>query len=419
VQAAGGRFRLLDTLRSYAAERLDETSRRALRGRHARHVAARVADLRWSDRPESEAQCVAELANMTADLHQAWGHAAAHDRSLAVELAALVYDFAYPRQRRDLLDWGRRVADWEVEHPLRPLALASGVSAAWVAGDFEEAERIAVAHADAEDGSPVWARLVGQWGNLAMFAGRTELAIERFHRSAHLHRVGGLRVYEVMTEICVCQAMAYGGGAQQARERLPELRARAWRTGNPSAAAWAEYVTGEAIGESDVAAALQAYENAEEAAQEVDHRLFLNLARSGSAALTARHGPPEEAAERLERLMTDWEDIGNVAAQWWLLRQVALFLERVGHDHEAMTLFGAVESNAQRTFLLMGEAERLADCLQRLRERNGDEVVVESHAAGAHLTLDAAANAARQALQGVAEGRHRVRPPGRTSPLTQ
>ncbi len=419
VQAAGGRFRLLDTLRTYAAERLDEEGRGALRERHARHVAARVADLRWSHRPESEAQCVAELASMTADLHRAWAHAVAHDPPLAVELAALMYDYAYPRQRRDLLDWGRQVADWDIDHPLLPLARATGVAAAWVAGDFDEAERIAVAHAAAEDGSPVWARLVGQWGNLAMFAGRTELAIERFRRSAHLNRMGGQRTNEVMTEICVCQAMAYGGRAEQARARLPELRARASRTGNPSAAAWAEYVTGEAIGESDVAAALEAYERAAEAAQQVDHRLFLNLARSGSVALAARHGSPEEAAERLERLMTDWEEIGNVAAQWWLLRQVALFLERVGQDREAAALFGAVDVNAERTFLLMGEAERLAACLQRLRERNGDHVVVEEHAAGAHLTLDDAATAARQALRVVAEGRPRDAIRGRPSPLTQ
>ena len=106
--------------------------------------------------------------------------------------------------------------------------------------------------ADAEDGSPVWARLVGQWGNLAMFAGHTDLAIERFRRSAELNRVGGQRVSEVMTEICVCQVMAYGGRAEEARRLLPDLAARASRTGNPSAVAWAAYVTGEATGGIDV-----------------------------------------------------------------------------------------------------------------------------------------------------------------------
>ncbi|HET9944106.1 MAG TPA: BTAD domain-containing putative transcriptional regulator, partial [Actinomycetes bacterium] len=142
VQAGAGRFWLLDTLRTYADELLTDDSRRRLRERHARHVADRLGELDWTDHPESEAAGVVEIAAMTADLHQAWSHALEHDRQLAVELAARIYDFAYPRQRRDLLDWGRQVADWDVEHPLLPLAWATAVSAAWGSGDFAEADRI-------------------------------------------------------------------------------------------------------------------------------------------------------------------------------------------------------------------------------------------------------------------------------------
>lgn len=417
VQAADGRFRLLDTLRTYAAERLGVEEHRLLRARHARHVADRVASLRWADRPESEAECVAELASMTADLHQAWDHAVHADRALAVELAALMYDYAYPRQRRDLLDWGRQVADWDLDHRLLPLARATAVSAAWIAGDFVEAERIA-AVAEDEDGSPVWARLVGQWGNLAMFASLTDLAIERFRRSAELNRVGDHRVAEVMTQICVCQAMAYGGRAEEARRLLPDLVTRAFRTRNPSAMAWAEYITGEVIGESDVSAALAAYERAALTARQVDHRLFLNLATSGSVALTVRHGSPEEAPALLERLMSDWEEIGNIAAQWWLLRHVALFLERLGRDREAVELFAAVEAHGERTFMLMGEAQRLRACDERITSRNDDAVVAEARAVGAGMGLDEAAAAARAALRRPAEGRPRPESGGRRSSLT-
>jgi predicted ATPase/DNA-binding SARP family transcriptional activator len=398
VQADDGRFRLLDTLRTYAAERLGEEDRLALRARHARHVADRVSELGWADRPESEPECVAELATMTADLHQAWDHAVHEDRQLAVELAGRIYDYAYPRQRADLLSWGRQAARWDLDHPLMPLARATAVAGAWIAGDFEEAERIAGSAADAEDGSPVWARLVGQWGNLAMFAGRTDLAIERFRRSAELNRVGGHRVPEVMTEICLCQAMAYGGRAEEARRLLPELAARASRTGNPSAVAWAAYVTGEATGESDVDAALAAYERAAAAARRVDHRLFLNLATSGSAALTVRHGSTDEAPDLLERLMSDWEEVGNVAAQWWLLRNVALFLERLGRDREALELVAAVEAHGERTFMLMGEVERLRACHERISARNGTDFVAAARATGAGMGLDDAVAAARAAL---------------------
>jgi tetratricopeptide (TPR) repeat protein len=355
---------------------------------------------------------------MTVDLHQAWDHAVREDRPLAVELAGRIYDYAYPRQRRDLLDWGRQVADWDLDHPMMPLARATAVSAAWIAGAFAEAERIAGTAADAEDGSPVWARLVGQWGNLAMFAGHTDLAIERFRRSAELNRVGGQRVSEVMTEICVCQVMAYGGRAEEARRLLPDLVARASRTGNPSAVAWAAYVTGEATGESDVDAALAAYERAASAARQVDHRLFLTLATSGSVALMVKHGSLDEAPGLFERLMSDWEEIGNVAAQWWLLRHVAMFLERVGRDREALELFAAVEAHGERTYLLMGEAERLRGCHERISGRNSPALVNAARAAGAGMGLDHAAATARAALRQTSEGRSQAATGERPSPLT-
>ena len=251
-----------------------------------------------------------------------------------------------------------------------------------------------------------------------MFAGQTDLAIERFRRAAELNRLGGHRVSEVMTEICVCQAMAYGGRAEEARRLLPDLAARASRTANPSAIAWAAYITGEATGESDVAAALAAYERAAAAARRVDHRLFLNLATTGSVALMVRHGSSDEAPDLLVRSMSDWEEIGNVAAQWWLLRHVALFLERLGRDREALELFAAVEAHGERTFMLLGEAERLRACHERITERNEASFVRAARAAGAGMGLDDAAAAARAALRMTDDGPSRAVTREGPSPLT-
>jgi hypothetical protein len=231
-----------------------------------------------------------------------------------------------------------------------------------------------------------------------MFAGQTDDAIARFRRSAELNRAGGQVVAELMTEACVCQAMAYGGRAEEARELLPGLRARAARSGNPSAVAWVHYVTGEATGEADVPAALEAYRRAEEAAREVDHRLFLNLARSGAVALTARCGSAADALRSFDAVMADWDEIGNVAAQWWMIRHVALLLERLGHDDDAARLYGAVEANSERSFFLMGEEERLAASYERIRERRGGHFLAEAFAAGGRLGLDDAMSAARAAL---------------------
>ena len=144
VQAVDGRFHLLETLRTYAAERLRRAGPRATAGpARPRRRGPDRSSSQWQQRPESEPECVAALSAMTADLHQAWDHAVHHDRGLAVELAALIYDFAYQRQRLDLLDWGLQVADWDLDHPMLSQALATAATAAWAAGELEHAEEIA------------------------------------------------------------------------------------------------------------------------------------------------------------------------------------------------------------------------------------------------------------------------------------
>ncbi|MFC5178657.1 AfsR/SARP family transcriptional regulator [Nocardioides taihuensis] len=398
VQAGGGRFWLLETLRSYALELLDPPERLSLRDRHARDVADRLAELRWHDRPPAEAECVAALAGMTSDLHLAWDHASRHDRGLAVELAAAVYDYAYQRQRLDLLDWGRQVAGWDVEHPLLAPALATAAAAAWAAGDLDDAHRLALRGMDVAmsgEGSPR-ARVVGQAGNLAMFAGDFDLAAERFHESAELSRTEGNPLAALMCEISVCQATVYGGRGAAAASALAQLRARAEATGSPSAAAWAHFVSGEAAAETDVPAALAAYRAAAEHARLVDNRLFLNLARSSSVALAAREGPPVEALVEFERVIAEWDALGNVAALWWVLMNHAMLISRLGREHEAALLIGSVLANGDRRYMLLGDEGRLSDTLDRLRDRLASPATETALAEGATLPIDEALALARQ-----------------------
>ena len=400
VQAVAGRFHLLETLRTYAAEHLAEPDRVRLRARHARDVADRIAELQWQQRPAAEPECVAALSVMTADLHQAWEHAVHHDRALAVELAALIYDFGYQRQRLDLMDWGLQVADWELDHPLLSQALATGATAAWAAGELKHAQEIAlrgIRRAEASD-RPASGRTVGQAGNLAMFLGDFDEAVARFAEAERLNRAEGRNVAALMCEISVCQAMTYGGNAAEARTRLVELRQRAGRSGNPSAIAWAHYVTGDATAEVDVAAALAAYRVTVEQSQKVDNRLFLGLARSAAVALAARRGSPQDALAEFERVMDQWDELGNVAAQWWVLLQVALLLTRLGLDRPAALLMGAFRANENPTYMLLGDQDRLQAGIDTVTARMGRQTAHATMAEGATLGYDDVAALARRTI---------------------
>ncbi|HEX7187066.1 MAG TPA: hypothetical protein VF423_02485 [Actinomycetes bacterium] len=59
---------------------------------------------------------------MLPDLQQAWEQAAAADRPLALRMVGDVFDFAYPRQRLDLLQWASTAVAWDLETPDLPAA---------------------------------------------------------------------------------------------------------------------------------------------------------------------------------------------------------------------------------------------------------------------------------------------------------
>jgi tetratricopeptide (TPR) repeat protein len=298
------------------------------------------------------------------------------------------------------MDWGLQVADWELDNPLLSQALATGATAAWAAGELKQAKEIAlrgIRGAEAAD-RPASGRTVGQAGNLAMFLGDFDEAVARFTEAERLNRAEGRNVAALMCEISVCQAMTYGGHAAEARTRLVELRQRAGRSGNPSAIAWAHYVTGDATAEVDVAAALSAYRVTVEQSHKVDNRLFLGLARSAAVALTARSGSPQNALAEFERVMDQWDELGNVAAQWWVLLQVSLLLTRLGLDRPAALLMGAFRANENPTYMLLGDQDRLQAGIETVAARMGRQTAHATMAEGATLGYDDVAALARRAI---------------------
>ena len=408
VQTGAGRFWLLETLRTYALERIAGDDLLRLRGRHARAVANRVPELGWQQRPDAEASCVEQLAAMTSDLHAAWAYAVQHDRPLAVELAASIYDFAYQRQRLDLLDWGRQVAEWHIDHPQLSQAMGTGAAGAWAAGDLETAENMALRGIASDGGSTRQsrARSMSQAGNLAMFAGSFEEATRRFAEAVTLHLAEGRPVAALMAEVSVCQATTYAGRSAQARERLTDLRRRARSTGNPSAMAWASYVTGEATAEVDVPAALAAYRTAMEESLKVDNRLFLGLARSSAVALAARHGSARDALVEFERVMDEWDELKNVTAQWWVLMNVSTLFARLGEDRPAALLAGAVLGTEDRTYMLLGDEARLREAVARVTSRLGEDAAQATLAEGQALSIEEGVALARRTIRAAAEAAH-------------
>ena len=400
VQAGDARFWLLETLRTYAAEHLDDAQERRLRAAHAHHVAARLRSMSWQQAPSSEPEVVAAIARMSADLHLAWDHAVAGDRELAVELAADIYDFAYPRQRRDLLEWGLVVAGWQIEHPRLPRALATAATAAWADGDLQEALMLAQRGlAAGEPDDPATARSMVQSANIAMFAGRQDDAMERFEQAQALYAAAGERIQSLMSRVSVYQAMTYAGRADEAVGRLHDLLQEAQATGNPTAISWVHYVTGEALADTDVGAAMAAYRAAVDEGRRTENRLFVMLARSALVALAAHRDEPANALEEFESVVEQWSDLRNEAAQWGVLTALVSLLVRVGDVRDAAILTGAVRANHDRQPLFERHEQDLLAAVESAATRLDSAEVDRLLATGAAMTIEAAVAQARQAIR--------------------
>jgi predicted ATPase/DNA-binding SARP family transcriptional activator len=401
VQTGRGRFWLLDTLRAYTRERSDAAEREALAGRHARDVAARLATLSPRLAGPDEPAAVATIAALGPDLHVAWSHASRHDRRLAVGMAADVMDYAYVRQRLDLLEWGSTVADWDIEHPRLPDAFAAAAAASWAVGRITEAGELArrgVALAGGLD-APSAARAVNQCACEAMFRSRGGEAIEYFRANARLHRAAGEDVLGLLGDISANQALTYAGGAAEALANLAPLLRRARGTGNPGAQSWACYVLGEAQAKLDPAAALAAYTACIEYGMAVDSKLFVTLARSSAVALVAAHDAPLDAIAEFEKVLGEWEDIGNELSQWWVLQNLAIFLTRNGAWGDAALLAGSVLANIDRFPAFVREEEGLRRSVSDLERHLGTAGLEALLAEGSRFPIAAAAAHARASIR--------------------
>jgi predicted ATPase/DNA-binding SARP family transcriptional activator len=408
VQTGQGRYWLLETLQAYARERLDavgETQR--LRDRHARHTAARLADLDRQLWSPVEGTAVAALTELVVDLHAAWDHATTHDRPLAVQLAGDVYDFAYIRQRLDLLNWGVRAASWDIAHPRLPCALTAAAAAAWAGGRLDEAEdHAARAVAAAGEHPTSAARAVSQQGNLAMFKERTAAALAYFRTAARLHREAREPVRALADEVSIAQVLTYAGRSSEARTIMDDVLPRARRTANPSLLSWAHFIAGEATAGTDVEHALACYAAAIQCGNQADCRLFVMLARSFSVALAARDGAPVAALDQFGQILEQWDRLGNELAELWVLRFLVVLLDRVDAFWDAAVLAGALLA-AQGRYPQFGPySAPVESAMAHVRSRLGAGATEDALAEGARLdypeTIAHAQRTIRSARQAVA-----------------
>jgi predicted ATPase/DNA-binding SARP family transcriptional activator len=391
-----GRYRMLETLRAYAATRLPAGEADQTRRRHGGFLVDLAERAEAGLYGPDEKAWAHRVEVWLDDLRAVWSWARDTGQpDLAVRLAAALARYAYWRVQGDLLAWGGWVAATVPAHPRLPVAHAAAAAAAWADGRLDEARDLARRGVALGGGptAPAAAAPLEALGDVAMLTGDLAAALEAYRGVAALAAPGdpaGLAIAIANQAL----TLAYAGD-DRAQATAEEAVAAAHAAANPTAIAMARFAEGEAFADADPARAAAALDRALRRAREVGNRFVAGTALTALVALRARHGLPEEALALFRDAIDHWLASRNRSLLVTTLRNLVVLLARTGRDEAAAALAATLEVAAMsRSY--GAEAARTATALAAVRRRLGDAAYDGAWAAGTTRTLEeAAADAVR------------------------
>lgn len=416
VDRVGGRvrYRLLDTLRDYGAARLAESGdAERYRRAHASHYLGLAEALGPRVRGSSEGEALAEIDAAIDDLRvaHAWFVATGEvDGALRVPVA--LRDYIFPRLRDEMVTWTERALQLAGahQHPVYPAALATAARGMTRRGELDRARRYAetaLAQSEPDTLTALWAVHV-LW-TASLYGGRLDDAVALADRHAELAEQIGDEYYRAEAGRGQVLAHLYRGDAETAAAHAAELRKTAEASGNHTMRAWALYSHGEALLDTDPAAAAPLFEQAIDAARRIGNRMAEGAALVSLASLSSRRGDPDRALELFRDAIVHWRRLGDDTHQHTTLRNLVELLVRIAPvfpthhvDEAAAVLYGAVTAASTPSF--GAEAERLAAAWAQLEQRLGAEAAQAAAERGRHLTAAQMVDEALAALEGLRTG---------------
>ncbi len=387
------RYTMLDTLRHYGRERLDETGcARSARLDHASYHAelaeAAATGLTGPD-PGTWSQAIDSHLD---DLRAAHRWSLQHEPDLAMRIAAALYWYVEPGSSSEIALWAQAAAAAAgTSHPLVPQALGVAALGASKRGDLAGAIELANrALAASEAADPIRRYAVYVLGDVALFQGRLDEAIGSYHEVVHLAEAAGDSYFGAFAMVAAALPLAYRSDRTSAVEAARRARSVAMTTANPYVMGWADYTLGEALAEVDPDEAIIAIDAALARSQATRNRFLAGVALVSAASIRARHGDPHGALPLFGQVIDHWQRTGNWTQQWITIRNLIDLFARVGVDEPAAVLCGALEVSRTAPGLFGADAERLTSTKAMLRSRLGDLRYRRCYARGAAMTDDAA-----------------------------
>jgi predicted ATPase/class 3 adenylate cyclase len=361
---SAGRYRLLETIRQYAQERLDATgTTRATRGRHAHYYADylthAVAHLEGPGEIEWTARLARDLDNLQGAL------VSALDDGDVDTTLRLVTCIRGPQASASVmfLPW----ADAAIRlpgakhHPLYPRALIFAMFAASLGGQPERMAHLAedALAANIRLGLPDDPRIHGPLAMVAMVSGDVEQARDQFGIAAELARAAGDDYLLNVSLVGLSAIFGLLGDTEQSARLAQEAAAAARRCGIISGLAQALCNYGWITRDTAPGLALAALDEAAELAARVGTPMALGFACANAAILRARLGDHAAARADARQAITAAQQRGDRPQLGNVLISTALALIAADAVTPAAILTGAAHPMIGSFFEVLPEARLL------------------------------------------------------------
>lgn len=332
-QALPDRFRLLSSARGMARSDVSPDEWEAWRTRHADLMVERAERHGSVLHTDRERDAVEALRADFLDCHDAM--ALLLERGAVASAARMVvalFQFALFQPRPEVYRWAATIADRiDDGAPHAAETLGAAALAAWFAGDTDRAVAVgsrAVAVATAQGGSTVWARTA--LVDALSYAHRFDEVPAHFDAlTAELRRsdepywqINGLG-YEAI-------AHSLFGRTAAANACVERALAMARRLDNPDCTQWALFALGRVLAPSDPDGACAAYEQAMQAASEVENRFNVGLSLVEWVRLRRTQGDVRNAIAGCIDLLDMLAVSGNRSQLSQILRESGLVLADAG-----------------------------------------------------------------------------------------
>ncbi|MFC8046869.1 BTAD domain-containing putative transcriptional regulator [Nocardia sp. NPDC057353] len=378
-----GRYRMLETLRTFARTDGSAAELTAARRAHAAWLVTAVEHADIGLRGPDEPRWSLRLDELVPDAAVAFRWALTAQPETACRIVTAYRHWSYLRLRADILGWAL-----DIDEP----HASSGAHAAatlhhWLVGNAAEARRRgAAALAAAEPGSRDESVALDALSDQALADGDFATVTELNDRAHPRAIASGDHVAATLATVGHTLAAAYSG--RPAAPLLARAATEARRSGNPTSLAWVAYTEGELFADTDPARALAALETAIARAESVHNRIIAGVSRTAATAARARTAPLDPATIADARAaVAYWSGAGSDQLLRTCLRNLVPLLDRLGAATAVVELAAATGvADAAGT-----ERSRLDAALTRAREVLGSSFEA-SYAAGEQRTLAAAAD---------------------------